>query len=34
VIMGGTIVYNEGDFFRSEPLWFAGKGLVKNTQRP
>ncbi len=34
VIMGGTIVYDEGDFFRSEPLWFAGKGLRENTQRP
>jgi dihydroorotase len=30
VIMAGKVVYQDGDFFRSEPLWFSGKGL-KNT---
>ncbi len=29
VIMGGNIVYRNGDFFRSEPLWFSGKGYKK-----
>jgi dihydroorotase len=29
VIMGGNIVFNDGDFFRSEPLWFSGKGYKK-----
>ena len=29
VIMGGTIVYHDGDFFSSEPLWFPGKGYKK-----
>jgi dihydroorotase len=29
VIMGGTIVYKDGDFFRSEPRWFSGKGYKK-----
>jgi len=30
VIMGGGVVYQDGDFFREEPLWFSGKGF-KNT---
>ena len=25
-IMGGTIVYDEGEFTCGQPLWFAGKG--------
>lgn len=29
VIMGGNIVFKDGDFFRSEPLWFSGKGYKK-----
>jgi dihydroorotase len=29
VIMGGKVVYQDGDYFRSEPLWFAGKGYKK-----
>jgi dihydroorotase len=29
VIMGGKIVYQDGEFFTSEPRWFAGKGLIK-----
>jgi dihydroorotase len=32
VIMGGNIVFNDGDFFRSEPRWFSGKGY-KITQK-
>lgn len=27
VIMGGEVVYRQGEFFRSDPLWFPGKGL-------
>ena len=27
VIMNGTIVYREGDFFRQEPIWYPGKGF-------
>ena len=26
VIMGGTIVYEEGEFFRGKPAWIPGKG--------
>jgi dihydroorotase len=29
VIMGGAVVYNEGEFFRGSPRWFAGKGYQK-----
>jgi len=29
VIMGGKVVYEDGDFFRSEPLWFSGRGYKK-----
>jgi dihydroorotase len=29
VIMGGNIVYSDGDFFRAEPRWFSGKGYKK-----
>jgi dihydroorotase len=28
VIRDGKIVYREGEFFRHEPVWFAGKGYV------
>jgi dihydroorotase len=28
VIMGGKIVYQEGEFFKAEPRWFSGKGLL------
>jgi dihydroorotase len=31
VIMGGKIVYQDGEFFTPEPRWFPGKGLSKNT---
>jgi dihydroorotase len=31
VIMGGKIVYQDGEFFTPEPHWFSGKGLIKNT---
>lgn len=27
VIMGGGVVYRDGEFFKSEPLWFPGKGF-------
>ena len=30
VIMGGNIVFKDGDFFRSEPRWFSGKGIKNN----
>ena len=26
VILGGTVVYEEGEFSRGSPVWFAGKG--------
>jgi dihydroorotase len=26
VILGGTVVYEEGEFNRGSPVWFAGKG--------
>jgi dihydroorotase len=29
VVMEGKVVYHEGDFFRTDPHWFSGKGLVK-----
>jgi len=28
VILGGTVVYKDGDFFPSDPTWFTGKGYV------
>jgi dihydroorotase len=28
VIMGGKIVYQDGEFFRADPVWFSGKGLT------
>jgi dihydroorotase len=31
VIMGGKIVYHDGEFFTPEPRWFAGKGLIKRS---
>ncbi|MCX6684926.1 MAG: dihydroorotase [Methanoregula sp.] len=31
VIMGGKIVYHDGEFFTPDPHWFSGKGLIKNT---
>jgi dihydroorotase len=34
VIMGGKIVYHDGEFFTSEPRWFAGKGLVGKSRLP
>lgn len=34
VIMGGKIVFQEGEFFTSEPHWFSGKGLIMNTVVP
>jgi dihydroorotase len=27
VIMGGRIVYRDGEFYRADPCWFSGKGL-------
>jgi dihydroorotase len=27
VIMGGKVVYQDGEFFRGDPHWFSGKGL-------
>jgi dihydroorotase len=30
VIMGGKIVYQDGEYFTPEPRWFSGKGLSKN----
>ncbi len=27
VVMGGKIVFQEGEFFRADPHWFSGKGL-------
>jgi dihydroorotase len=27
VIMGGRVVYQDGEFFRIDPHWFSGKGL-------
>jgi dihydroorotase len=32
VIMNGSIVYHEGQFFHKEPIWFTGKGF-KGTHR-
>ena len=29
VIMGGKVVYRDGEFVRSDPLWFFGKGYKK-----
>jgi dihydroorotase len=29
VVMGGKIVYQDGEFFTPAPRWFAGKGLMK-----
>jgi dihydroorotase len=29
VIMGGKVVYQDGDFHRTEPFWFSGKGFLK-----
>ena len=28
VIMRGKVVYQDGEFFKSDPLWFSGKGLT------
>ena len=28
VIMGGKKVYQDGEFFRADPIWFSGKGLI------
>jgi len=28
VIMGGKIVYQNGEFFRADPIWFYGKGCT------
>jgi dihydroorotase len=28
VIMGGTVVYKEGEFFSGNPSWLAGKGYL------
>ncbi|MCQ8893807.1 MAG: dihydroorotase [Methanolinea sp.] len=33
VIMGGDIVYREGDFFPGRPQWFMGRGYIGETQR-
>ncbi|MDD1713022.1 MAG: amidohydrolase family protein [Methanoregulaceae archaeon] len=30
VVMGGQIVFEEGQFFRGEPRWFHGKGYIKD----
>src|SRR5208337_5030120 len=32
VILGGTVVYRDGDFSRGNPSWFAGKGYVPQSQ--
>jgi dihydroorotase len=29
VIQGGKVVYQEGDFFKEDPIWFSGKGFRK-----
>jgi dihydroorotase len=29
VIMGGRVVYQDGNFFKEDPLWFSGKGFKK-----
>jgi len=28
VIVGGTVAYQDGEFFRAHPLWYPGKGYV------
>lgn len=28
VILGGTVVYREGEFFRAHPTWYPGKGYI------
>jgi dihydroorotase len=28
VIMGGKVVYLDGEFFKADPHWFSGKGLI------
>jgi len=28
VIMGGKVVYQDGEFFKTDPHWFSGKGLI------
>jgi len=28
VIMGGKVVYQDGEFFKADPHWFSGKGLT------
>ncbi|MFZ1128143.1 dihydroorotase [Methanoregula sp.] len=34
VIMGGAVVYRDGEFFRGNPSWFAGRGHVPQSQEP
>ncbi|MFA5348152.1 MAG: dihydroorotase, partial [Methanoregula sp.] len=29
VIRGGKVVYQDGEFFREEPIWFSGRGYRK-----
>jgi dihydroorotase len=28
VVMRGKVVYQDGEFFRTDPLWFSGKGFT------
>jgi len=28
VILGGTVAYREGEFFRARPTWYPGKGYI------
>ncbi|MDD1700277.1 MAG: dihydroorotase [Methanoregula sp.] len=34
VIMGGRVVYQDGEFFKSEPRWFSGKGYRRHHYYP
>jgi dihydroorotase len=33
VILGGTVVYRDGEFSRGNPAWFAGKGYAPQTRQ-
>ena len=30
VIQNGEVVYHDGEFFRRDPVWFAGKGYARS----
>jgi dihydroorotase len=33
VVMGGEIVYREGDFFPGNPHWYSGRGYIDSTPK-